>query len=283
VTDPPYRATRWIGGHVRGLRAALGPFLVAGLALSAAAPGLFAVLAWWVSGDAVHRADLSVLLWLRERRSPTLDVLALAGAALGSDAALWITLAAGTAFLWRSRHRRSLLLLWISLLGARLLNQLLKAVFDRPRPRLVQGDLEVLGMHFAFPESPSFPSGHALTSAAVYGTLAFLVVRLEPTRRMRRATLAGAGLLILGIGFSRLYLGVHYPSDVIAGYLAGFAWATWCVLGVEALRRFGGRSREAREAERDLERGIAPPRDAIQGGDPGPERTGTREGPRGGR
>jgi undecaprenyl-diphosphatase len=125
----------------------------------------------------------------------------------------------------------------------------------------VEGDLEVLGMHFSFPESPSFPSGHALTSAAVYGTLAFLVVRAGRTRRMRRATLAGAGLLILGIGLSRLYLGVHYPSDVIAGYLAGFAWATWCVLGVEALRRSGGRRREVREAEEDLERGIAPGRE----------------------
>jgi undecaprenyl-diphosphatase len=282
VTDPAHRTIRWIGGHVRGLHAAMGLFLVAGLAMSAAALGLFAALAWWVSGDAVHPADRSILLWLGERRSPSLDGLALAGAALGSDAAVWITLAAGTAFLWRSRHRYSLLLLWISLPGARLLNQLLKAVFDRPRPRLGEGDLEVLGMHFAFPESPSFPSGHALTAAAVYGTLAFLVVRVERTRRMRRVTVAGAGFLILGIGFSRLYLGVHYPSDVIAGYLAGFAWATWCVLGVEALRYLGGRRPEVREAE-DLERGIAPIREAGQGGDPRPDRMDSGKGLREGR
>jgi undecaprenyl-diphosphatase len=261
--DSAHRTIRWIDGRVRGIHAAPGLFLVAGLALSAVGLGLFAVLAWWVSGNAVHRADLSTLLWLAERRSSSLDVLALAGAALGSDAAVWITLAAGTAFLWRSRHRYSLLLLWISLLGARLLNQVLKAVFDRPRPRLVEGDLELLGMRFSFPESPSFPSGHALTSAAVYGTLAFLLVRLEPTRRMRRVTLAGAGLLILGIGFSRLYLGVHYPSDVIAGYLAGFVWATWCAMGVEALRHFSGRMPEVRQAGEHLDRGTTPIRDAV--------------------
>ncbi|MEW5930502.1 MAG: phosphatase PAP2 family protein, partial [Gemmatimonadota bacterium] len=182
-------------------------------------------------------------------------------------AAVWVVLAAGTAFLWRSRHRWSLLLLWISLLGARLLSRLLKAVFDRPRPALVDGDLEVLGLRFSFPESASFPSGHAVTSAVVYGTLAYLVVRLEPTRRMRRATLAAAAVLILGIGFSRLYLAVHYPSDVVAGYLAGFAWATWCALGIEALRYFAGGRPEVRRAEADLERGIAPIREALRGGD----------------
>lgn len=267
VMDSAYRTIRWIEGHVRGFHAAMGLFLVAGLAMSAVTLTLFAVLAWGVSADAVYGADLSALLWLREHQSPPLDALALAGAALGSGAAVWVVLAAGTAFLWRSQHRWSLLLLWISLLGARLLSRLLKAVFDRPRPALVDGDLEVLGLSLSFPESPSFPSGHALTSAVVYGTLAYLVVRLEPTRRMRRATLAAAAALILGIGFSRLYLAVHYPSDVIAGYLAGFAWATWCALGIEALRYFGGRRPEVRDAEADLERGIAPIREALRGGD----------------
>ena len=268
VLDTAYWTIRWIEGHVRGFHAATGMFLVAGLAMAAATLGLFALVAWWVSADAVHGADLSALLWLREHRSPALDALALAGAALGSGAAVWVVLAAGTAFLWRSRHRWSLLLLWISLLGARLLSRLLKAVFDRPRPALVDGDLEVFGLRFTFPETASFPSGHALTAAVVYGTLAYLVVRLEPTRRMRRATLAAAAVLILGIGFSRLYLAVPYPSDVVAGYLAGFAWATWCALGIEAVRYFGGRTPGVREAERDLDRGIAPIRDAMQGGDP---------------
>ncbi|MEW5929150.1 MAG: hypothetical protein AB1941_16965, partial [Gemmatimonadota bacterium] len=68
LMDSAYRTIRWIAGHVRGFHAAMGLFLAVGLAMSAATLVLFAVLAWWVSGDVVHGADLSALLWLRERR-----------------------------------------------------------------------------------------------------------------------------------------------------------------------------------------------------------------------
>lgn len=265
LLDSVYGTLRWIRGHVRGFYAAVGLFLVLGLALSAAAIGLFALLAMWMAGGATQRFDDAVLRTLQGWKAPWLDGLALIGAALGSGTAAWVVILAGTVYFWRSRHVYSLAILWISLLGGRVLNTLLKETFGRPRPALVQGDLVLLGYEVGFPTSASFPSGHALTSMVIYGTVAYLVARLEPTPRMRRYTLAGAVVLVLGIGFSRLYLTVHYPSDVLAGYLAGFVWATTCVLGVEAARYFADRKPEVRRVEADLDEGIQPLREAVEG------------------
>lgn len=258
-----YSVLRAIGRHVRGFYPAVGVFLAIGLALSAVSLVLFAGLARWISGSTVPEVDQAVLLWIRRHQAPWLDALALLGAGLGSGAAMWTLLLSGTAFLWYSRHHYSTVLLWISLLGGRLLNRVLKESFDRPRPRLVDGDLSLLGWQIGFPRSASFPSGHAMGAMVMYGTLAYLIVRLEPTRRMRRFTLAMAALLVLGIGLSRVYLAVHYPSDVLAGYLAGFIWATSCVLAIEAVRYFGDRNPGVRAAEADLDRGIQPIREAL--------------------
>lgn len=78
-------------------------------------------------------------------------------------------------------------------------------------------------------ESSSFPSGHALGSMVVYAVTAYLIAQLQAERWLRRLTIIIAALLIFLIGLSRVYLGVHYPSDVIGGYTVGFAWATFCV------------------------------------------------------
>ena len=208
--------------------------------------------------------DRALLDLLGSHRSPWLDALALAGAVLGSSAAVWGALAAGSVVLARSRHWWSVALLWVSLGGARLLVGALKGAFDRPRPGPHGGTIEALGLSFAYPRSPSFPSGHALTSVVVYGTLAYLVARIETGRTARRATLAGALALVLVICLSRVYLRVHYPSDVAAGILAGLAWATSCALALEAVRLLGARRPGVRSAEADLDRGIEPIRDALR-------------------
>src|SRR5690606_26027205 len=116
-------------------------------------------------------------------------------------------------------HHLSALLLLVAVAGARTMIGLLKNFYDRPRPGLFGDEIDALGMTFAYPESASFPSGHAITAVVVFGTLAYLVARLEPTLRLRRITLASALLLIFLIGFSRVYFAVHYPSDVVAGIL----------------------------------------------------------------
>jgi len=240
---------RWLATHVRSLHAALGIYLFAGFAVLLAASALFAWMADEVGEGSTQRFDNAVLLWLKQHSSPLLDRLALEVTALGSGGVVVMMVLVSTAFLWMSKHRYSVLMLWVALLGGEALNGLLKRAFDRPRPNLFQWKTTA--------SLSSFPSGHAMTSVIVYVTLAYLIARLEPSRAMRRLTLGFAAVLVLGIGWSRLYLGVHYPSDVLAGYAAGFAWSTFCALGIETVRHFRHRDPAARE-ERDLDQPVPP-------------------------
>jgi undecaprenyl-diphosphatase len=136
-----------------------------------------------------------------------------------------------SALFWVTQHRYSVLLLWVAALGGGVLNTVLKLVFDRPRPQVFEWRAHYAGLS-------SFPSGHATLSMVAYITLAYLIIRLAPTLWMRLLALSVAGVVVLLIGLSRLYLGVHYPSDVLAGYAVGFVWANFCALGVEGMRRF---------------------------------------------
>ncbi|HEX2091143.1 MAG TPA: phosphatase PAP2 family protein, partial [Longimicrobiaceae bacterium] len=199
--------------------------------------------------------DVAVLRWIGRHHTPLLDVVALEVTALGAGLTVWVVVAISSVFLWVTRHRYSVLLLWVAMGGAALITRVLKLFFDRPRP-------EVFPWRTAWADQGSFPSGHATTSMVAYLTLAYLVSRLGPSPALRRLTLAVAAVLILGIGASRLYLGVHYPSDVLAGFAVGFAWATFCALGIEAVRYFRGRRpgmdrvEEDLDAERERELGV---------------------------
>jgi undecaprenyl-diphosphatase len=102
------------------------------------------------------------------------------------------------------------------MVGEIVLELLLKAVYQRERP--------VPFFDFPLPSSSSFPSGHAMGSLCFYGITAFILARYINNRNIHLAITAAAVLLILGIGTARVYLGVHYPSDVLAGYLAGSVW-----------------------------------------------------------
>jgi undecaprenyl-diphosphatase len=115
--------------------------------------------------------------------------------------------------------------------GAMVLEGQLKDLFARPRPQVVPRLVPAW--------NPSFPSGHALLSSAVYLSIAVLVVRLVPYRRVRLYVLALAALLVGLIGFSRVLLGVHYPTDVVAGWIVGGLWALLCGVGARALQRLG--------------------------------------------
>ena len=260
-----YGLIRWIGAHVRDFYAAVGLFLLVGLGGSGLALAFFAFIAERMASGATQRFDEAVILWMHRYQNDVFDGLALLGAGLGSKGATWIVLVVGTVGFWRSRHHYSAFLLWAALIGGRFLNSELKAFFDRPRPTFFQEDVELLGITIGFPTSPSFPSGHAITSVIIFGTLAYLVIRLEPTVHQRRVTLVVAGSVILLIGLSRMYLGVHYPSDVIAGYLAGFAWATSCALAIEAIRFFRTKKPDVVREEKDLEKGLQPIRETIEG------------------
>ncbi|MEX2571078.1 MAG: phosphatase PAP2 family protein [Gemmatimonadota bacterium] len=261
----PLTATiRWIDRHVRGFYAAVGSFLLFGFLISIGLLALLALLARLVARGTAQSLDTALVTSARSLESPVLDAVALLGAVLGSGVAGWVVVFAGTAFLWKTRHRYSVYLLWLAIAGARVLNGLLKDWFDRPRPELFRGEITLLDWTFSFPASYSFPSGHALTSAVIFFTLAFLVARLEPAPWQRRLTLVAAVLLVLMVGFSRVYIGVHYPTDVLAGFLVGLVWAIVAALGIEALRYFRSRHPEIDHAERDLDQGSRPLREAIR-------------------
>lgn len=237
----------WIGGQVRGFHTAVGLFLTMGLALIAAALVLFVAVAALVAEGATDRFDRAILLWLDRQSTPRMDGLALEVTALGSGTLAVLIALVASAFFWQTRHRYSAALLWVGLGGGLILNALLKSIFDRPRPDLFAWRVPYAGLS-------SYPSGHAMTAMILYATLAYTFLRLQPTPALRRLTVAVFVLIIACVGVSRVYLGVHYPSDVIGGFLAGFAWATVCALGIEAIRYFRRRRPGIEGVERHLDR-----------------------------
>lgn len=117
----------------------------------------------------------------------------------------------------------------VAMLGAGLLDDLLKDAFDRARPTIVP--------HLVAATQESFPSGHTMISAVLYPTIAELLGRLVTKRRLRFYLMTCAILVALLVAFSRVYLGVHYPSDVLGGLSAGFAWALVCGIVARLLQR----------------------------------------------
>lgn len=135
---------------------------------------------------------------------------------LGSTAVLFAVAAVAAAYLARLGRRPDAAFLLLAFAGAETLTWSLKAVFQRERPSFDDP--------IATASSFSFPSGHALVSFAVYGALAYVLLESLRSRRTRTACVAGAAAVVAVIGFSRLYLGVHYLSDVLAGYAVALAW-----------------------------------------------------------
>jgi undecaprenyl-diphosphatase len=125
--------------------------------------------------------------------------------------------------------------------GALVVQAVLKQFFQRARPDVVPHLREVMTM--------SFPSGHALTSAVVYLTLGALSMRIAERRLTKFYCMAMAMLITALVGASRVYLGVHYPTDVIAGWLIGLSWALLCWMLERTLERRAGWKRERAEAE----------------------------------
>lgn len=244
LRDALYSMLRFIARHVRGFYGALAAFLTVGVIVGFIAIGIFAVFAAAVEAGLTQPIDEGILDALGRMRNPTIDAIMLEVTSLGNGAVLLMLTAIAAIFLWLTHHHWSVGLLVLAYGGGDILNKILKNFFDRPRPSVLD--------HLAVTHSPSFPSGHAMNALITYGAIAYLVGRLEPTPLMRRTTWGLAVLLIAGIGFSRSYLGVHYPSDVLAGFLAGLAWLTFVASGVTAIRFFSTRRPEVNVEEEDL-------------------------------
>jgi undecaprenyl-diphosphatase len=159
--------------------------------------------------------------------------------ALGSFAVLGILLLAVVGYLLLAGQRAAACLMLAAVLGGIALNSLLKFAFARPRPDFIVPAVKV--------STASFPSGHAALSAIAYLTIAALLARTTGSRRLRIYFVSIGITLTLLVGVSRVYLGVHYPSDVLAGWCIGSAWALGCWAVMTRLQR-GGRMEPPRKA-----------------------------------
>jgi len=161
--------------------------------------------------------------WLEEMGR---DLTALGGVAI-------LTLATGLAGLYFFLRNRigSMIFLLTAVGGGIVLSSIAKEFVDRPRPDLVP--------HGSIVMTASFPSGHSMMAAVAYLSLGVLIARVQPQRRLKTFILVTAVTLTLLVGVSRVYLGVHWPTDVLAGWLAGAAWATLCFGVAQYLARRG--------------------------------------------
>ncbi|HHP7233607.1 MAG TPA: phosphatase PAP2 family protein [Desulfobacterales bacterium] len=210
-----------------------GIALLAAAAVTVAAIWGFAEIADEVLEGETLSFDEKVVRWMRRPEAPSvlkgpqwLHEVGRDVTALGSYAVLTlVTLAVGS-FLFLQRRYRTAVLVVAAAAGGGLISTILKSIFDRGRP-----DLPAI----VYVTSSSFPSGHAMLSAVVYLTLGVLVAELVEKRRLKLHCLLTAMLISFLVGVSRVYLGVHYPTDVLAGWLAGIVWAMLCWMGFQYL------------------------------------------------
>jgi len=212
--------------------------LLVGLSLSAGLLFAFVELAGEVLEGETLAFDKTILLALRSAADPNepggpwwLARMARDITSLGSTTILTLTTVAALGFLLLLRKRGAALLVLVSVGGGMTLSSTLKALVGRARPDLVpHGDIVV---------TASFPSGHAMLSAIVYLTLGALLAQFVAGRRVKAYLLVCAMLLTLLVGASRVYLAVHWPTDVLAGWCVGAAWAALCWIVAEWLQRRG--------------------------------------------
>lgn len=206
------------------------------LFLAVAIAIIFGTLASIATAGNTLAFDRWLIAWLRDPFDSSLPIgprwfrstmLDLTG--WGNTASLTVLTAIVAGYLLVMRKTATAVYLVSATAGGALINSTLKAIVDRPRPDIVAHLVEV--------SSASFPSGHAMNSAVVFLTLGAVLSRIHAQRQVRTYILTVAILLTVSIGFSRVYLGVHWPSDVLAGWMVGGVWATLCWMVARRLQR----------------------------------------------
>jgi len=229
----------WVGSHEQ--------YVLLAMACIVGGTWIFIALADKVQDGDTHAIDRAVLTAMRRPLDPNRPVgpdnpsvplgprwvqeSARDITALGGYPVLTLLTLAVVGFLALDRKFGAMWFVLGATVGGSVLTLGLKTLIDRPRPDVVE--------HLTYVATSSFPSGHSTMSAVVFLTLGSLLTRLLPHRWLRFYVLAVAILLTLLVGFTRIYLGVHYPSDVLAGWTAGLVWATLCWLVARAMQRRG--------------------------------------------
>ena len=207
-----------------------GLYLTLSLLILLVAAGTFGAIAEdVVTNDPSTKVDLQLSVWLHQHSVHSITKCLLVITRLHSLLGVTVMTLAVSAWLWIRRLRLWVLTLALAVFGGMLLNFLLKLAFERPRPRF---DNPLLNL-----TTYSFPSGHTLMATVFYGTLGVLIMTRLRSWLWRALVITLAAGMILLVGFSRIYLGVHYLSDVLAAIAEGLAWLAFCLLALAALQR----------------------------------------------
>ena len=210
--------------------------------------GFLALASEVMEGDTTT-LDTTILKALRKADDPTrpigpagLQGVMLDLTALGGPTVLWLVVLSVVGFLLLQERYRTAVVVIATAASGDVLNFVLKNLFLRPRPDVVPHLRDVSG-------TTSFPSGHAMESAIIYLTLGAMLMQLAERRLTKVYCIGLAVFLTLLVGISRVYLGVHYPTDVVAGWMFGFFWASLCWIVAKRFERETGVAEERGKAE----------------------------------
>jgi membrane-associated phospholipid phosphatase len=215
-----------------------GLYLTVSLFLLIVATWLFGGIAEDVATqDPITLVDARFSTWLHTRGFEPLTRFMLLVTSLHSGLSVTVMTLAVAAYLWFRRLRIWTVTLMLAVFGGMALNFLLKNLFLRPRPYFNDRILTLT--------SYSFPSGHTMMATVFYGTLCALALSQVRRWQWRLLAILGAALLVLLVGFSRIYLGAHFLSDVLAAIAEGLAWLAFSLIAVETIRRRQERSSQS--------------------------------------
>jgi membrane-associated phospholipid phosphatase len=207
-----------------------GLHLTAGLALLLAAVSVFSDLAEDVmEKDTITVVDTQVAHWFNTHAFEPLTSFMLGVSLMHSVAGMTVLVLALATYLWRVRARYWVLALVLSVPGGMLLNVMFKYIFQRRRPVFDEPLVTLM--------TYSFPSGHTAAATLFYGLLASYLVIARPHWNVRLGTAAFCTIMVLLVALSRVYLGAHYVSDVLAAMAESVAWLAICITGISTLRR----------------------------------------------
>lgn len=207
--------------------------LIWGLLITTVSVGLFSVLRNGFSSGIISRFDTELFYFLYSLRTPVATAIMTLFSFMGVQLTIVLFLVV-TLFLLRKNHKGDIIVFSTIVILGGVVNVLLKDVIQRPRPTLSP----LYNMYNDY----SFPSAHAMNSLLFYATASYIVFHITRNRREGSIVTIISVLLVLMVGISRVYLGVHYPSDVLAGYLAGLAWFS-AILSLEKAYLFFHTSR----------------------------------------